>query len=154
MGSRAKTSAAEILYSRRICVTTCSVAEGWSAKKKAGECACERTPTESRAAGNCQPVCYLFRFGPEQRLRYSRSEAYATSGLSYAQRHIRRSLVQPNTDSLQFAFQNLTMLLQPLLSRVQHNQNGVGRASDGNYLLSTSRAVRGSLNDCKANPIK
>ena len=63
--------------------------------------------------------------------------------------NIRRSLIQPYPHRLQFILQNLPMAIQPLLPRIQNNQNGVGITSAGDDFPSSTLAVGGPLDDSR-----
>ena len=75
------------------------------------------------------------------------SESNTTASLSLGQSHIRWTLVESDTDGLQFSLENFTMAIALLFSGIEYDQNGVCRPSNSDNFFTATSTMRGTFND-------
>mmetsp|Transcript_14268 Transcript_14268/g.17989 ORF Transcript_14268/g.17989 Transcript_14268/m.17989 type:complete len:396 (+) Transcript_14268:144-1331(+) len=90
----------------------------------------------------------LLRIGPELRQRHRGRKLHPPTRL-LPKRHIRRTLIHPNTHRLQLLLQYLTMPIQSLLTSIKHDQNRVAAPRARNHFLSATFPVRRTFDNTR-----
>mmetsp|Transcript_18756 Transcript_18756/g.32246 ORF Transcript_18756/g.32246 Transcript_18756/m.32246 type:complete len:210 (+) Transcript_18756:666-1295(+) len=88
----------------------------------------------------------FFRIGPQFRQWHGGREPHPARSLLF-EGNVRRTLIHAYSHRFQFQFQYFAMAIQPLLSGVEHDEDGVGVACAGDDFLAASFAVGGALDD-------